>query len=260
MTKPKIPMTRRLLPAAALALVLSSTSLLAAPAAIQADADGLARKLATLADARDQQLITPADYAARRASLLDEYAGAAPRAATVSAAPRAPGAGVFGLRVFLRDSDPISGAVQSQPSIAFTRVTDAGFEIDGGAVVLDRTGRPVSGAPPAPLIAGVGGNRLLAGGKLQAVYELNSYIGPAKVTLSVVGSESVQTGAERITLVRVQLEGYGTSSINVMGAMNAPIKGQLLIEPQTGLVLAGDIRSRNANYQFKREIVSAQPL
>lgn len=170
-----------------------------------------------------------------------------------AAAPTAASIDIAGLTVQMRDSDPLSGAPAGEARIVFSRATSDGFELNGGSLVVDGTGKAIFGTLPLPMLVGAGGNRLAQPTEVSTTLILGSNE-PAAVTVRYVQPEVLRGGSQAIPGVRVSVEGYSPRSNYSIGL---PITGWLVIEPRTGIVLAGELRCRNALFAFKRDVVYA---
>lgn len=235
----------------------------AAPAAADPE-----RRLARLADLKARGLVTEEEYARQRQRLLDELLDArgAPAAAVATAPWPAPPAQarsepLNGLQLTLRDSDSYSGVTLGEVDVHLSAATPDGYELNGGAIVLDPRGLVLRGALPGLALTGAGGGVLARSSSVQArLVSPAAGVPPVDVRLSVLGEQRLRVGGHELPAVRVAVSGFTAGA--AVGFNYRPgllVAGELVVEPHTGIILAGALQSQAAAYAFKREVVRARP-
>lgn len=160
---------------------------------------------------------------------------------------------------------PPSGVVpqESLVSVSIPRVlkTDAvsngGTVLNGGAIVLGRTGGVTAGSPPIPHLAGLGGGRLRPDITVTARMVPVARVESTDLEGRAIRLETMRVADRDIEVLRCAVSGYAPHSIIAgVGLMNsaagARISGEIAVEPHSGLVLWADIRSVNTFYALSR--------
>jgi len=218
-----------------------------------ADAQG---QLQVLQDLRGRGLLTEAEFEAKRKALADAVLVGVDAAAAAPA--RLP---IVGARVKLRDEDPISHAKIGEVVLTIDSVSENGTMLNGGAIVLDRTGNLTTGTLPSPHVAGLGGNRLRSTRSATARLVPTPPMQPVDLDVKVLRAEATRVAGRDMELARCAVSGYAPSTIVAgVGLMNsaagARIAGEILVEPASGLVLWADIRSVNTFYAVSRRALA----
>lgn len=240
----------------------------AAPSAVVHAAADLEGRLGRLTDLRARGVIGEAEHDRQRQRLLDEWLDGRGAATAVAAAAVAPAehrmqsrpAPLNGLRLTLRDADPYSGVTLGEVDVQVSAVTAAGYELNGGAIVLDPHGLVLRGALPGLVLAGVGGGLLERGATVQAQLVSPADVPPVSVKLSVLSERRLRVGDHELPVLQVAVSGFtGGTLITFNYKPGTLVAGELMVEPQTGMILAGALRSQAPAYAFKREPVRARP-
>jgi uncharacterized caspase-like protein len=211
---------------------------------------GLARnRLAAVEAAR------PAAPAAEtRLAAVQPPAPAVPAAAAKAAAALA---GIApGDRVVFRDSDPFTTAEGREFTRLVTKADGDEIEFDGGLLTLRRgaTGRVGRGGlaellpTPLPGSGGWTARYVPASGQGEAV----------TIQLRVERNETRTIGGRTLQLVRAAASGFGPNQ-GIPGrpdSFNAAIRGHVVYDPDSGLVVEMSLASDNPAYALRRQLVS----
>jgi hypothetical protein len=230
----------------------------------------VARKMALLLDLKNQSLISEDEFQSRRQKLLDEFmlggAGSPanlrpePEGQGLESPPLANAAKLEGLRFWVRDADPVSGASAVETEVHISRVGIDGYELNGGAIVLDSRGIVMRGTLPGLVLVGVGGERLLGQRELQTRLAKGTDMPAAEVNVEVLGEDVTRLSGRDIDTVRVRVTGYSPRPTALAGTTlygNTPgmrISGVVMIEPRTGLIVSGTIECRAWQYAMNRQV------
>lgn len=216
------------------------------------------QRLALLQEMRAKGILNDAEYNARRAELAESVLAGRTRQ-PVDAQSTA-GSSVVGLRMLLRDADPVSRVVSSESLIVVDSVSERGAVLNGGLTTLDATGRVLTGPVPLPHVAGLGGGRLRPGVTLAAsLVPTSTAVPPVEATVRALRPETVRIADREIAVVRCSISAFasGTSIAGLTRGYGATISGEVQVEPTTGLVISGDVRSQHPYYAFLRSALPA---
>lgn len=176
-------------------------------------------------------------------------------AGSATSTQAATGGSNMGVVITWRDADPFSRAQLGDTRVSLTRRTPSGaVELNGGLVVIERSGKVSAGSVPGPLMYGVDFPRLLQSGKSTAKFAPTG-VDPASVNLSLVRDEQLQMNGTTLHALRVQVRGYTPKQSGTSLFIASLIDGELLLEPETGLIVAGRLKSNHPNFALKRELV-----
>lgn len=198
----------------------------------------------------------PAPAPDTRVAAVPTPAPAAPSGAPAAKAVAAPGEVAPGDRYVFRDADPFTRAIGREFARVVTKADGSEIEFDGGLLTLRRgaAGRVGPGGLAEVLSGPVPG-----GGTWTARYVPASGQGPpVELQLRFERSESRTIGARTLQLVRASASGYGPND-GIPGrpdSFNAPIRGHVVLEADSGLVVEMSLASENPSYALRRQLVS----
>jgi hypothetical protein len=167
-----------------------------------------------------------------------------------------PKTGISGLRFLLRDTDPLTRVTTSDSIVIVESVSDRETTLNGGYTTLDPTGQLLTGTVPLPHIAGLGGGRLSPGLVTTAILIPTASYPPVVVRISALGKETLLLSGREIAVVRCSISGYAARG-GYAGMSGALISGDIVVEPETGLVLSANVHSRHYYYAFVRNVSPA---
>lgn len=211
-------------------------------------------RLTLLRDLRGKGVLTEIEYITKRAEVVDSIGKPQDTKAVNARSTQA--TGLHGLRIRVRDIDPLTKSTSSEAILSIDSVSTAGATLNDGAVTLDSNGRVLTGTLPLPNIFGLGGNRLRPGLSTSVKYVIN---GAPSVDLEVafLRTEQLEISGRFIQVVKCKVSGYASLDQpygNPQSWRGALISGEVIIEPQTGLMLIADIKSISLNYSLIRSI------
>jgi len=219
------------------------------------------KQMELLQDLRVKGIITEPEFETRRKALAEAVlgAGSASTATTPAAAPRST---LAGLRFKLRDEEPISRATVGEVTLTIDSLSPSGTSINGGSIVLDRSGKVVTGTLPTPNIVGLGGGRLPSAYPIKARLIPVSEVEPVDLDIRVTGVDQMRITDREISVVKCTVSGYAPMTLVTgmpMSSRGAQISGEIIVEPETGLVLSANIRSANTYYVVSRRLLPVSP-
>jgi uncharacterized caspase-like protein len=194
---------------------------------------------------------------ARVAAVAPPATTAAPvAAATPSAARSTATLGTLGERFVFRDSDPFTRAEGREVARTVTKAGADEIEFDGGLLTLRRGGQGrVGSGGLAELLSGP----VPASGTWTARYVPASGQGDAvELRLRFERSETRTIGGRTLQVVRATASGFGPNQ-GIPGrpeSFNAAIRGHVVLEPETGIVVEMSLASDNPAYALRRQLVS----
>jgi hypothetical protein len=213
-------------------------------------------RLELLRDMKAKGLLSDEEFNLKRADLANAVLGVK-NAAGLSAAPRGD---ISGLRLLIRDSDPISKAKTSESLVTIDALSERGTVMNGGTTSLDRTGHLLTGTVPLPHVEGLGGGRLQAGMNTRALLVPVNSMPPIDVDVHVVRLETMRLAERDVVVARCEVSGFTSHTAlpaTRVRAAGAKVSGEITVEPATGLVISARLQSSNAYYAFVRESVAA---
>lgn len=219
------------------------------------------RQMDQLQDLRAQGLLTEEEFEAKRKRVAESApAGTGTAPAAPETAPRPP---IVGVRLKLRDQEAVSHVKTGDVVLTVDSVSNTGTILNGGAIVLDRSGVVVSGSPPIPHIAGLGGGRLRPGVTVVARMVPSAPAEAIDLEVRAIRQDTLRIADRDIEVFRCAVSGYAPQTIVPgVGMMNsaagARIAGEVAVEPHSGLVLSADIRSVNTFYALSRRALAPE--
>lgn len=214
-------------------------------------------KLTFLRDLRDKGVLTEAEFNQKRSEAIDLML--ATRPSEKPKLSQVPNNGVAGLRFMIRDSDSMTKLTASESILAIDTISDRGTSLNGGITTLDASGKLLTGTISFPHIAGLGGGRLNPGFSTYATFTPNG-APPVEVKVVVRRLDVMRISNREITVAHCSVAGYTPQSQTYGTSQswkNAPISGEITVEPLTGLTVAANVTSANPNYSINRSIVTA---
>ena len=217
-------------------------------------------KLNLLRDLRDKGVLTEAEFNKKRSETIDLMLVG--KIAENPQARQSPNNSVAGLRFMIRDSDSMTKLTASESIFAIDTISDRGTSLNGGITTLDASGKLLTGSISLPHIAGLGGGRLSPGFSTYATFTPNGSP-PVEVRIVVRRLDVIRISNREITVAQCSVSGYTPQNQTYgtnQGWKNAPISGEITVEPLTGLTVAANVMSANPNYSISRSIVTTSPL
>lgn len=163
---------------------------------------------------------------------------------------------IKGLVFRVKEIDRVSGTPTANIRLEVSAASDGRVEFNGGGLVFYADGRPPTGALPMPHISGLGGRKLTVGVASIARFLPGGEAPPVSIKITprerLVFSEFGTT----TTLLLCDVDGHGIVFGTPGGggvAASQRIQGYVIVEPDSGLVVAANVRSENKHYSFARD-------
>ncbi len=218
---------------------------------------GLARNRLAAVEAPSPAAKAAAPPGAAADTLLAAVQPPAPAAVAAAAAATAALPDIApGDRYVFRDSDPFTRAEGREFVRVVTRVDGDEIEFDGGLLTLRRgsAGRVGRGGLAELLSGPVPGS----GGWTARYVPASGQGDPVEIRLRFERSEARTIGGRTLQLVRAAASGFGPNQ-GIPGrpeSFNAAIRGHVVLEPDSGIVVEMVLTSDNPAYALRRQLVS----
>ncbi len=164
-----------------------------------------------------------------------------------------------GDRLAYRDFDSISGASVGNFSRLVTKRTDTGLELDGGALVLSQSGPGSVRSGSVPEVLGAAPKQLVGFGKWTGEFHTAQRVSESRpLELQFEKLESRTISDKPVTLVRVAVRGFASRNgvLGHAGSAGGMIRGFVLAEQETGVVVEVNLTSPHPHYALRRQLVS----
>jgi len=168
--------------------------------------------------------------------------------------------GVFspGVRLTFLDKDARSGAVLGESTFFVSESSPTQVVFNDGAFIVGPDGTPIKGNMHASFIYGASSAHLSnSGGTWKARFRAAG-TDDIPVQLTLLGSETRVISGRQLAVARISVSGFGPigggPGYQPGSASSASIKGEMLVDLSSGLVVYVDTSSRSPLYSLHREV------